>query len=512
MFYAQGIDIKHFAVKNMHGNEPHMLLGKRVTAIAETLHDGEDVVFIEVYGKDSAWGNSYVELFDYYGYERNERFFLINDYTDVSCSNLVHVLRGKSVFLTGDERLCKILAEYLEDIEHGDIELQYAEMLQDGMVTEKDIVCAVYLWYGLDALDRRGQVLGEYLASVSYTGYFSRAKVFAVIDRYRTEYIGKYHAERLIPKGILINDTHSYSGNVFFKGIMDGHPDILLLQYDTFSNNLLGYCMRLSVEKSENILSDLESMLQEELGPEELRRAFPFWDKFQGSMERWLSDRESFTSQELFVIFHAAYAEMMYGQRITDVSQKVIYCDPHWTGVTERPALAEWLDSEGINVQLVTIRRDQIRWLYSRMSFSRDALKVEELRSAYNTVTGMIWDRTDVGLENSSFQHGGSFEVRFEDLKLHPKEEFSKICERMEIPWSDSMLHTTVWGKMSSMGSVRDFDLKPVFNRHETEWSEFDYFRLCLISSPYQKKYGYPYEDCMKFSRTELWELLLKGF
>ena len=60
---------------------------------------------------------------------------------------------------------------------------------------------------------------------------------------------------------------------------MDGHPDILLLQYDTFSNNLLGYCMRLSVEKSENILSDLESMLQEELGPEELRRAFPAYSK-----------------------------------------------------------------------------------------------------------------------------------------------------------------------------------------------------------------------------------------
>lgn len=512
MLYAHGIDIKHFAVKNIHENEPHTLLGKRVTTITETLHDGENVVFIEVYGKDSAWGNSYVELFDYYGYERNESFFFINDYADVPCSNLIHVLRGKSVFLTGDKRLCKIVAEYLEDVEQGDIELQYAGMLQEGMITGEDIVCTVYLWYGLNALERREQVLGEYLASVPYINYFSRVIAFAMIDQYRYRYIGKYHAKRLVPKGILINDTHSYSGNVFFKGVMDSHPDILLLQYDTFSNNLLGYCMRLSVEKSENILNMLELMLQEEFSPEEFQLAFPFWNRFERSMQRWLSVQESFTSQELFVIFHVAYTEMMYGKKITDISQKVIYFDPHWTLVEERPALAEWLDSKEINVQLVTIRRDHIKWLYSRLSYSRDILKVAELKSAYNTVTGMIWDRTDVGLEKFSFQHCGSFEVRFEDLKLHPEEEFLKICEHMEIPWSNSMLHTTVWGKMSSMGSVRDFDLKPVFNRHETEWSEFDRFRLCLVSSPYQKKYGYPCEDCMKFSRTELWEMFLREF
>ena len=82
----------------------------------------------------------------------------------------------------------------------------------------------------------------------------------------------------------------------------------------------------------------------------------------------------------------------------------------------------------------------------------------------------------------------------------------------MGISWSDTMRRTTCEGKASSMGAIRDFDLKPVFNKHEDEWSEFDRFRLFLISSPYQKKYGYSYEDCMKFSRRELWEFFLKDF
>ncbi len=42
--------------------------------------------------------------------------------------------------------------------------------------------------------------------------------------------------------------------------------------------------------------------------------------------------------------------------------------------------------------------------------------------------------------------------------------------------------------------------------------SEFDRFRVSIACSPYQKKHGYSYEDCMKFSRRELQDMFLKSF
>ena len=61
-------------------------------------------------------------------------------------------------------------------------------------------------------------------------------------------------------------------------------------------------------------------------------------------------------------------------------------------------------------------------------------------------------------------------------------------------------------------GGVVDFDLKPVFNKYEDYFSEFDRFRISISSSPYQKRYGYTYDNCIKYSRRELQEMFFKPF
>lgn len=513
LIYSWGIDIKCFVSSyDVYKVEPSLLMGKRVLTIAEILDADTDAVFIEPYSKNSVWGNVYVELLDYYGYERNKNLFLISDYTDIPCSNLIHILKGKSVFLTGDQRLCEMLMQYLAEVEEGDIKLQYAKVLQKEMLTEQDVVCMVNIWYGQNTLERKEQVLDELPDFAVYTDYFSRVTVFVNIDQYRTRYTGAYHVKQIIPKGILLNDTYGYSGNIFLHGLLDGHPDILLLQYDTFSNNLFVYCIRLSIEKVENILNAFQLMLKEEMNESEFQEVFPFWNRFERSMKRWLSLEKKFTSEELFVIFHIAYTEMMSGEEITDVSRKVIYFDPHWVDPRERPVLAKWLESQVLNEKIITLCRDNTVWLCSLLNFVKNEMKYEDLMLAHVMVYNMLQNNMDIGIEKATFQHCENFKVRFEDLKLHPREELLKICNQIGIPWSDSMLHTTAWGKLSSMGAVRDFDLKPVFNKHEADWSEFDRFRLCIISSPYQKRYGYSYEDCSKFSRAELWEMFLKEF
>lgn len=510
LLLAQGIDIKCFAVDKPQIDETEWLLGKRVEALATVMHNENNSVFVEVHSKSSAWGSKYLELFDYYGYKRNKRFFFINDYTDIPFSNLIHVLKGKKVVLTGDERLCKILSDYLMEIEQGDIGLRYIKLVQNGMIKETDILCTVCLWHGPGSPEKKEQILGTELVSEAYTDYFSRPSVFVNIDRYRMGSANKYTMKRLIPKGILLNITFYNSGNVFFRGLVDGHPNILSIQFNTFLYNMFGYCVRLSVEKAEDIPVIFQTLLKEELSEIEFKDSFPYWSRFCNSMKGWLALRERFTSQELFVIFHIAYVEMMGNEKISDLTQKIIYFDPHGFLVTERAFLAKWLECDAINEQVMTIHRDDVGNVCS--FYVRSLITDKKIELARQIIGWMLCEKKDLGMKQVDLQYCKRFEVRFEDLKLHPGTELAKICERMQIPWCDSLMHTTYLGKTSAMGVIRDFDLKPVFNRHERYWSEFDRFRLYLIMAPYQKSYGYPYEDCMRFSRTQLWELFLKKF
>lgn len=508
MLCANNIDIKCFAAESILRDRSERLLGKPVTSIAALLHNGESSIFIDVHGKNSAWGNRCVELFHYYGYRRNEQYFLMNDYTQIPCSNLIHVLQGKGVFLTGDECLCKILSDYLEDVEHGNIALKYAKVLQDGMVKDTDIICTVYLWFGPEADTKEAEFLGEYTMSMPHTDYFSRARIYVNINQYMAKETDKYSVRVLEPKGILMNITDTSNGNVFFKGILDGHPNILLLPHNFFNDNLFAYCINLSRERSRDICRVFRLMLHENRNEDQIKDVFPYWSRFEESMERWLCLQERFTSQELFMIFHIAYTEMMSGERVTDLSQKVIYFDAHWVPLVDRYFLVRWLDSERIDSQVVRIQRDGVAWLASTYGFRLGACEEKELACE---IVDCICAKSRI-TEWESGQWENEFEVRFEDLKVHPEDELFKICGRIKIPWKNSMLQTTMLGKPSSLGVVKGFDLKPLINKHETYWSEFDRFRLCIIMGGFQKKYGYFYENCTRFSRTELWEMFLQKF
>lgn len=74
------------------------------------------------------------------------------------------------------------------------------------------------------------------------------------------------------------------------------------------------------------------------------------------------------------------------------------------------------------------------------------------------------------------------------------------------------MLRTAYDGRLCGYRKIYRFDLKPVFNKTEEYLSEFDRFRISLISGLYQKKYGYTYEDITKFSRKKTWEMFLEEF
>lgn len=524
LLYGHGIDICCFAeFKTPEKSIYETLLGKKVVGVDEIIKSGGDRIFIDSSSRNSALGTGNVDVydfygyirtgnvdnFDYFGYERNEHFFLLRDYTDIPCSCLIHVLNGKKIFLAGDERLCFVLSDYLMEVEQGNVDINYIDVSQIN-TEETDILCIVYPWYD-SYVDMRGNPkLYTFLKElsekkdISYTNYFSSTEAFVMIDLFLNRNIGKYFIKQLMPKGILLGRITAGSGNYFFRGLMDNHPNILQMNSYGLNANLFLYCIRLAAERSENILPVFKKLYREETEVK-IRDELILSRAFEESLKELLSSKEQFTSQELFVIFHIAYAEAFSGAKATDLHSKIIYWEPHGCPRDKFPFLSRWLDDDQINGRTLYMHRDNTIWMGS---FCKNA---KEHPEAFYAIECMSREN-EIKTDQASYRNWEEFQVRFEDIKLHPKEELMRICDICGIPWSITMLSTTYGGKSWDYKGVYDFDLKPVFNRYEEYLSEFDHFKIALISSPFQKKYGYAYEDCMKFSRSELQDFFLKEF
>ena len=357
-----------------------------------------------------------------------------------------------------------------------------------------------------DVQERRESEYRKFLSDIgtdNYTDYFIRSRSFAIIDEYLNHGIEKYTEPELIPKGVLLGRILGWSGNVFFKGIMDGHPEVLVMPYSELSDNLFWYCIRLAGCSSDRILEEFWEMYDEEAGSSEMY--FQDREGFESGFRKFLGQKEFFTSQELFVIFHAAYAEMLSGKDLSDVRGFVIYWEPHFVPRYDFPYLARWLEDGRINGQIIVLRRNNIVRTGSACARVRDGQESVMMPFCTMVTDGSIWNTKDLVVMPE-------FKMRFEDIKLHPKEELEKVCRRMDIAWSDKMLKTTSCGQVSSYRGSTDFDLKPVFNQYAEFLSEFDRFRISIACSPYQKRYGYTYENCLKFSRREIQEMFLKPF
>ena len=103
-----------------------------------------------------------------------------------------------------------------------------------------------------------------------------------------------------------------------------------------------------------------------------------------------------------------------------------------------------------------------------------------------------------------------SAHVRFEDLKLYPRETTEKLCEFLRIPWSETCLHITTNGEDSGIvDGTAGFDLKPVYNPHLEYMSTLDYYRIELLNAKNFQVWGYKlkYYDGTKFTPEDLKKL-----
>lgn len=528
LLLANGIDIFCF-VSQEKEEKKRRLLGKQILDRKTAAEYCKEPVFIECEEKHSAWGFGGVDQYAYAGFERNVNFYLLRDYMEIPQNGLRNVLRRKKLVLLGDIHLCSRLNRYLlrhvteaKVIGYWDVKEEHQAGAfgipscgQDQI--EEDTICLVNVpRYFVDEKDieAKNREKGRYLSALkdagidNYTEYFSDTIVSVHMEAAEPE---KYAKSRLKPAAVMIGSIGNSSGNMFFRSVLDHHPNVLLMEYSYVNHNLFDICIRLAEEPSSNILTEFWRLCDIETADlrmnfrKEMEMEFPNRELFNQKMRMLMADDISFTSQEIFVMIHFAYSAM-WGHEVTDIRNAFIYWEPHHINRIMTEQFALWLGSRDIKGYMFNMVRN---FAIVAGSICYGGMSVRGAFPVWHLLSYIYYMLTEKKIEYECWER---IVVKFEDIKCDPKRELKAVCEKTGLSWSDTFLETSCHGKVEDWEGVPGYFLTPVFKNYEECLSEFDRLRIMLAAADWQKRYGYPYVSCRDFTRRELRDMFLKEF
>lgn len=518
-FMENGIDVCCFVGMNYDECSSHKLFGKNIISGLEARNTYKNAIFIDCISRHSAWGFGRIDYYDYIGYRRNRQFIVLEDYVQVQKNSLFNVLQKNRSVLLGDEYLCSRLFEYFKENQiwvEGYVNILSLEYNQKQMPRldiediNSEVICLIVdleffdpaILHTQERIELKQRIIA-YLKEKgikNYSDYFSYLESFIRIEE---NVKSKYNRASLLPKKIVIGSIEGYNGKTFFRDLLDGHPSIMMIHYNKLNDDLFWICSCLSMEKGENILPLFWQMCDKNILDNP--------DLFREKMEFLLQQDNKYTSQELFVMIHIAYM-YMYGMNIKeeDVKNMVIYWEPHFI---ERDVLEDcvgWLRVGGLSCDIINIVRNMCM---VKGSLFKGMMEQEWCRDKRIACYSML---SYPSVKKKNFIGSHRLVVRFEDLKCNPLEKLGEICEEWGIPWSDTLMETTYKGGKHSYNNIKrgveGFDLEPVYNIYEEYFTEFDRFRMMLLSVAWQKAYGYPYVEAALFSKRELQDMFCKKF
>lgn len=511
-----GIDICCFVNEELE-EQSHRMFGKRILSSLEARKSYKNAVFLDCVSKNSAGGFGGVDYYDYIGYRRNRRFFLLRDYIEISGNSLISAIGTTRIVLTGDAYVCSRLFEYLKsnhisvtgylDTVPSDEKKQCLPQISVSDISE-DTMCLLVIPELFELESKKRQIrekerLIAYLKNNgidNYTDYFSHLLSFIRIEESNGT---KYTRKTLTPKRVVVGAIDHSCGNVFFKGLVDGHPNIVTDSENQLGAVLFWVCICLAMKPKEFILP----LLLETFAGNEWFNSVAFEKK----MKQLLENGDDFSSQELFVMIHIAYT-YMHGIEIEDMQNMVIYWEPHDIPRFILEECVRWIGTDEVPCDILNMARN--------ICMRNGSVLKLKIVQGYNQDRALVQYRYYMldypSIDKKSYEKSERQVLRFEDLKCNPQETLRELCNRWNIEWSDMLMKTTRNGKSvnydNGIYSINDFDLRPVYNTYEEYFSEFDRFRIMLINAPWQRKYGYPYVEISSFSRRELQEMFLKEF
>lgn len=287
LLIGNDVDIECF-VSDKKGEQGKVIFGKIVLRKEEAMTGLENAVFIETGYQYSAWGFGGTDFYHYFGYKRNRDFYLLQDYAQIPKNGLRNLLcrmldsNEKRLVLTGDRWLCLKLFSVLkswntesvyEKAAYCDILDEYSEenIMQKGRIEMPQIP--------VDEICETDRCL--FLQSEYYGYYLDDATMIRYRDTRRTEYRERLMRTKAVEiidyaaENTLFMDTHNtfahntslkigkivigsinyHSGNLFFRGLLDSHPNIIMINDNYLNRNLFFICIQLAMVKSADILN-----------------------------------------------------------------------------------------------------------------------------------------------------------------------------------------------------------------------------------------------------------------
>ncbi len=308
-------------------------------------------------------------------------------------------------------------------------------------------------------------------------------------------------------KKVVFLKSSGFSGSALINSMFDFHPNILYLGYNLWSMNIWHIFKHATMVKKEipeiiiksikECLTNTKDNLTE---PITSNHNLEWLEKYYKILKKCFKKGKVYTNKEIFILIHVAYYEFLHGVQPQEKNM-IIYMDIHSNMIMEN-SIFSCLEQMGFEIILLEMIRNPIKRLGSCIKYSlgEHTISSIDILNNINWMFGEYFDKSEKIYK--------IIRIRFEDIKLYPKQITEKLCEILEIPWNDALLTTTISGEnyayVSNGEIITGFNLKPVYYSYDEYFDEFDKLRLALIFREKNKAYGYSYLSSNKIVHAGL--------
>ncbi|MBD3879416.1 MAG: hypothetical protein SR1Q5_07010 [Quinella sp. 1Q5] len=321
----------------------------------------------------------------------------------------------------------------------------------------------------------------------------------------------------------------SFSGSDFFNMILDSHPSLLTIGWHGLSIFTLLwkiFCKDKTVkeavehlrnpnEKEELFLRNLNlaNMLKYKY-----KERLPF---FLEGLTLYLNPEKKYGLHDWFKAFYLS-ANAAVGRKFLQRITPAIFYDIHGMNQHKKRIGFNWKENLNMDNELMNGFKYKryvgvVRYPLTKIGSVNTTVVKNGETPVYHSpfsVIKLYAEKNSCGpyMNENNPAFSVSRHVRFEDLKLYPRETTEKLCEFLRIPWSESCLHITTNGEDSGIvDGTAGFDIKPVYiyKKHLQHLSPLDYYRIELLNVKNFEFYGYRlrYYDGKKYTVEDLKKL-----
>lgn len=503
---------------NAKKNEGTFLLGLPVYNYCECRKRFSNAVYVVSHSNYAVALEIGMEL-EHDGYERNFSYFLSveleysNLLSQNICKGLGNILDNHTLVLFGDLFLCNVFKIWAKSfIPVSTLHICKSKKDLDFYRIQYSDSIWILLEKGVPVPDKKSnekliQILQEHHI-FSYSRFFLYNMIYCEEQFFKkstNKLLNIENSNIITIKKVVFLKTSSFSGSFFINSILDFHPQILYLGYTGWSMNIWHIVKNVINIPRQKLSEEIINIIKKYEGD------LKWLKEYSQILDKYFQYKQTYSERDIFIIIHLAHYELLHGT-LPKNKELIIYMDIH-SNMIMRDSIFSWLDKMEFSIVLLEI----IRLPYKRLGSMIKYVLGEQHMITSNWILNALHMCSCETIDETEKKYP-IIRIRFEDVKMFPKEVLGKMCNLLEIAWSDTLMETTLEGNKSTFITnderVTGFDLKPVYNSYDDYFDYFDKFRLDCIFREKNKAYGYPFttKDKYPVSINELEKIFLTPF